>query len=954
MQIDTPFKYNPGVLGDDELVRSFVVRHRCLDLILETLRENGGSNSSNRHLLVVGPRGIGKTMLVRRVAAEVRSNPEYVEAWFPVVFGEESYQVSSSGEFWLEALIHLIDDEGGPEWVRTLDELRGEHNDARLRERALAQLLDFSDAKGKYLLLIVENLNMLCDQMSAEAAWELRHTLLNEPRIMLLGTATSRFDAIADSDQAWFELFGIHELKPLGRAESRSLWRAVADQDLKPGQVRAMRILTGGNPRLLTVLAGFAANRSFHELMEQLVHLIDDHTEYFKGHLDALPPKERKVFVALLEHWNPVSAADLAHATRMGVNEVSALLNRLGSRGAVEVVEKRPRRKLYQAAERLYNIYYLMRRRGQPADRVRAAVSFMVTFYGSRQLAATIADLAREACTLPTGKIEDHYLAYRELSRRVSPAVLHRALDRTPEEFFGRDDAPESIRQLPLSAKLTAIRERVEILLDSKEWSAAERALGEAIRIDPGAKGAFRILGFVLEKLGRNEEAEQAYRKAIELDSDLASTWSGLGSVLETLDRDEEAEEVYRKATELEPKNDWPWLRLALVLARLRRLKEAEEAHRRAIHLDPKDPCNWHYFGTLLSRTHRQKEAEEACKKSIDVDPEHAPAWRALGIVLAISGRIDESEGALRRATELDPEDTKAWNNLGKVLWRLKRTDEAKAAFRKTTALDPHNANAWDSLGHLVSSIGPAAEAEGIWAEALELHPSLTPCAVHLVEAHLEQGWPADALLREAEEWIGRSERTVGSLESMARFVLRSNLEDGLPQAESWAREAWSKEQTAETSGTLALVRAAQGEWAEALEASRLMLDSAVDSPERQEAVTGLTIRLAAAGQAQESHAAVASSKGAPALEPLLAGLRIYLGETPQVAKEILEIGRDVAERIREIEEKQKDHDRARTKASPNGKPRKAAKGRTGQRAKKSKSKANKGSGRTRGNKART
>ena len=57
MQTGTSFKYNPGVLGDDELVRSFVVRHRCLDLILEALQENASPNNSNRHLLVVGPRG---------------------------------------------------------------------------------------------------------------------------------------------------------------------------------------------------------------------------------------------------------------------------------------------------------------------------------------------------------------------------------------------------------------------------------------------------------------------------------------------------------------------------------------------------------------------------------------------------------------------------------------------------------------------------------------------------------------------------------------------------------------------------------------------------------------------------------------------------------------------------------------------------------------------------------
>src|SRR5213594_3351436 len=100
-------------------------------------------------------------MLVRRVAAEVRANPDYGRFWFPIVYGEESYQVSSSGEFWLEALFHLSDHRGGPKLGRTLDELREEHNEARLRERALVQLLDFAANQGKRLLLVVENLNML-------------------------------------------------------------------------------------------------------------------------------------------------------------------------------------------------------------------------------------------------------------------------------------------------------------------------------------------------------------------------------------------------------------------------------------------------------------------------------------------------------------------------------------------------------------------------------------------------------------------------------------------------------------------------------------------------------------------------------------------------------------------------------------------------------------------------
>ena len=863
----TPFKYNPGVLGDSELVRSFVVRHKCLHLILETMKENAESASANRHLLVVGPRGIGKTMLVRRVAAEVRTNPEYGRTWFPIVYGEESYQVSTSGEFWLEALFHLSEHAGTPNMERTLHELRDETNDARLRERALAQLLDFADSKSRRLLFVVENLNMLCEQITPEAAWELRHTLTNEPRIMLLGTATSRFDAITNADQAWFELFAVQELKPLDRTESHILWQSLAKQDLKPGHVRALRILTGGNPRLLTVLAGFAGNRSFRDLMEQLVHLIDDHTEYFKGHLDALPAKERKVFVALLEQWNPVSAADVALVARLGVNEVSASLARLVARGAVELYEQKPRRKLYQAAERLYNIYYLMRRRGQPSDRVRAAVSFMVMFYGGRQLATTIAELAREACGLPAGKTEDHFEAFAELARHASPGVWAHALEETPPEFFDRPDAPESVRRLLKASKKGSVLKRAKQMYDARRWREAELALREAIELDPNIPFLWGNLGFVLQQLGQLDEAERAVRKSIELNSKLARPWYGLGSIL----------------------------------TKQKRVKEAEQAFRNAIELDPRYPCAWHGLGYLLGSLKRYDEAEQACRKAIEIDPAHAGAWGDLGTVFVALGRLKDAEQSFRKATELDPRHDMAWANLGTVLRQLERYDEAKRAYQTAIDLNPDRPNVWDNLGHLFSEVGPPAEAERVWREAIRRHPALGRCAVHVLEAQLAQGVTGDVILREAEEWIERAGRTVASLGLMARFVLRSNLTEGLPQAEAWARERASSGRPGRVMETLPLVLAAQDKWKEAVQVSRPLMDAAAEHKEAQKGITEFLIQAAAAGYAREGLDLLQNSKGATALEPLLVGLRIYLGETPQVAKEILEIGKDVAERIRHV-----------------------------------------------------
>ena len=119
------------------------------------------SRSIDQHLLIVGPRGMGKTTLVLRIAAEIRADAELAKQWYPLSFAEESYPVTTAGEFWLEALCHLARQTGESRWQCAYAELRNERDDVRLRERALAQLLDFADGQQQRLLLIVENLQML-------------------------------------------------------------------------------------------------------------------------------------------------------------------------------------------------------------------------------------------------------------------------------------------------------------------------------------------------------------------------------------------------------------------------------------------------------------------------------------------------------------------------------------------------------------------------------------------------------------------------------------------------------------------------------------------------------------------------------------------------------------------------------------------------------------------------
>jgi DNA-binding transcriptional ArsR family regulator len=424
------FKYNPGFSSDEDLISAFVVREKELQQILQTLQENTGR--TYQHLLLVGARGTGKTMLVRRVAAEVRRSEPLNQHWYPLVFGEESYRILSAGEFWLEAIYHLAAQNPGAQWQGVYEELRGEKDEKRLQQRSIAKLMDFADEQGKQILLIVENLNMLFDeQMSDGDDWDLRHTLQNEPRLMLLGTATQRFDQIDNVGNALFEFFALHIMEPLKLSECSQLWKSIADEDLSDNQIRPMQILTGGNPRLLQVLAGFAKGMSFRDLMANLTQLIDSHTDYFKGLLEALPATERRVFVELLEIWKPATANQVAEAARMEVSKTSALLNRLMKRGAIELVEQSGKKKYYQVTERLFNIYYLMRKRGVGDDRVKTTIDFMAIFYPD--LTDLFLLIINEATDLHINAKKDHILAvdyiYNSIEKNKLDKTLRQLLD---------------------------------------------------------------------------------------------------------------------------------------------------------------------------------------------------------------------------------------------------------------------------------------------------------------------------------------------------------------------------------------------------------------------------------------------------------------------------------------------------------------------------------------------
>ena len=65
--------YNPGRMTDAEIVAAFIARRSQFDRIVADLAAESATSRAQHHL-IVGQRGMGKTTLLVRLAAELRAS----------------------------------------------------------------------------------------------------------------------------------------------------------------------------------------------------------------------------------------------------------------------------------------------------------------------------------------------------------------------------------------------------------------------------------------------------------------------------------------------------------------------------------------------------------------------------------------------------------------------------------------------------------------------------------------------------------------------------------------------------------------------------------------------------------------------------------------------------------------------------------------------------------------
>lgn len=657
--------YNPAQLSPDELKASFVARQETLTEMLCLLDEQK-TDRPCQHMLLVGSRGMGKTTLGLRFLQAVRETPDLAEAWQPVAFYEESYQVTDLADFWLVALHHLTRATRDSRWENKAEALSADEKDPqRLAAYALSALIDFSRESGKRLIVFVENLDIVFSQLGDEReVHALRASLIEHPEILLIGSANAVFEAVQHRGEPFYEFFRVFFLEGLGCEEYLQIFRALAEREGKTeiaetlnrehGRIETIRRLTGGNPRLLVLTYGILIESPLGSAFKDLEQLIDEQTPYFKSRIEELPTQSRKVFHCLAEGWSPMLAREVSAATRLSSSHTSAQLKQLVDKGyAREAQSEREKRIRYEVADRFYNIYFLLRFSRRGYRRLKLLVAFLNDLFGPVPMRPMyLATLEK----LSSGISKDE--EGPELLGALIPYVVN------DTGFAEREDWLKKSFNLIISSIGANVSAFGEIVRD----------LSQQYQLDFDYFSDEVCRGIELLQSGRFMEAETEFREAIRQDPENLSAWVFLGFALGGKKRFEDALDAFRHVTGAVSPDDTAQLRICALGSLIAEagilftLKNSGDALsvigkiRKLVNQDDPHPLRYvatellRIYGKLLLEADHHEEALAAWRQVSQYVCPDDPEWVRLvfiktlverGNALAAQKRYDEAVSIL-------------------------------------------------------------------------------------------------------------------------------------------------------------------------------------------------------------------------------------------------------------------------------------------------------------------
>ena len=482
--------YTPSNTDPKILERIFVQRERLLSKIVDRLARSM-TTGDKHHILLVGPRGSGKTHLVSLAEYGLRNRAELTDLMRIAWLGED------------DTFTGLIDIALG-----IADQLAEEYPDEFAADyRTSVRALPADDAAesilnsivdrlgNRSLVLIMENMDRVFSGLGDLGQKKWRAFLQEKPRIATLATSQQLFDGITSRDETFFGFFDIHHLKPLTVGDARDLIKKisleqgnhelVAFLDSAEGRyrVRAVHHLAGGNHRMYVLLAEFLTKESLDDLVDAFEGLAEDLTPYFQERVRSLAPQQAKIVQCLCNASGAMTVKQIAEDTFIAERNCSKQLGNLKEKGYVQS-QKRGKDSFYEIAEPLMRLCVEVKhQRGRP---LKLVAKFLRAWFPESKLSEGLAQHA-----ISPSSRSDQYRASAVDADNAFEKVIQGELKKEIQQQLNKgqyDEALELASELQCVDPLSANVLNFNVAYHRQDYTGCVEALSSIIN-DSSAPG---------------------------------------------------------------------------------------------------------------------------------------------------------------------------------------------------------------------------------------------------------------------------------------------------------------------------------------------------------------------------------------------------------------------------------------------------------------------------------
>jgi tetratricopeptide (TPR) repeat protein len=336
-----------------------------------------------------------------------------------------------------------------------------------------------------------------------------------------------------------------------------------------------------------------------------------------------------------------------------------------------------------------------------------------------------------------------------------------------------------TVERYPRDVNVLALLGAVLIKLERDD--EAESTLRSVTGLAPTFAKPYEDLGFLLLRRNRAAEAIPLLERATHLDPRLGNAWYSLGKALALCGRGAEADQAFERCFELSPEKRL--MALAAEHQKEGRFEEAERLFRRVLRQRPSNVDALRMLAALAARVEKFDEAERLLERAVAIAPDFTLATLDLGRIRKEQDRYAEALECFDRVLANDPDNFQAHFLRGSTLAPAAFTHEAIEAYQRCLALRPRHAGALLGVGHALKAVGRYDEAVAAYNACIRERPDQGETYWSL--ANLKTYRFDDAAVAEMQQRLERGGLSVQS-EVNFDFALAKAYEDRGDYARAW------------------------------------------------------------------------------------------------------------------------------------------------------------------------